>query len=168
MKHIWRKNAVYVLAIALLLTSFSGVASATVSSREETDYLSCWRTSSSGYIYTPVSLTARVLIDADQPAGLDFITMHREDLIGETLSQYWASFPNASLQVGNLNIRGTTQSLPNVGSYLYDPNYQVVGRYNSTYQNFDLSYGSSYGQSLFFVVSGGYQTNNTATVNFTW
>lgn len=162
-----RKFYPLVLLVTLLFSSFSGMANAAI--YEDTDWLSCWRVTSQGSIYTPVSLTARVMIDSVQVSGSDFITMKREDMIAETLSQYWASFPNASLNVGTLYLRGITQSLPWDGTYWSDPSYTKKGKYNDSQQLFDLNYSSSnYGKAVFFTGSGGMQTNNTAQVDFTW
>ncbi|WP_144028733.1 hypothetical protein [Paenibacillus tyrfis] len=157
-----------ILSAALVCSFSSGIASAAATKYENTNLLNCWRVSTQGSVYTPVSLTARVLINSEQVSGQDFITMYREDLIAETLSQYWGSFPNASLNVGQLNIRGTGQSLPNDGTYWSSPSYRVVGKYNDSQRTFNLSSGASNGTAVFFVNSGGYQLNNTAQVDFTW
>ncbi|MFB6367733.1 hypothetical protein ACFCP7_27600 [Paenibacillus elgii] len=157
-----------ILSTALVCSFSSGIASASVSKYQDTDLLNCWRVTTQGSIYTPVSLTAQVLINSEQVSGQDFITMHREDLIAETLSQYWASFPNASLNVGQLNIRGTDQSLPNDGTYWSSSSSRIVGKYNDSQRTFNVNPAASYGTAVFFVNSGGYQLNNTAQVDFTW
>lgn len=162
------KLSLYILLLNLVFSCFAGVANATSVMYEDTDLLNCWRVTSQGYIYTPVSLTAKVLINYEQVSGQDFITMYREDLIASTLAQYWASYPNATMNVGTLNIRGTNQSLPNVGTYLYDPSYVVTGRYNDTQKIFGTTPSAGYGQAVFFCGTGGYQTNNTAQVDFNW
>lgn len=140
-----------------------------VSNFSDTDTINSYRISSSGYIYTPVALTAQALFNWDY-SSTNVVQINRQDLIASALSQYWSSFPNGNMSVGTMKLRGTTQSLPNVGSYIYNPSYSQTGRYNNgssgTWYTPDSS--ASSGNVVYNTGSGGYQLNTTAQVDFNW
>lgn len=133
---------------------------------EDTDLISIWRVTSSGYIYSPVSVTTTVQINSTT-SGSDLVATRRE-LISQTHVGSFDVYPNATFGPGLLNLRGSNVNLPNQGSYIHDPDYVVAGKYNDSSATYSNSPSSAYGQTVFMAGSGGFQIDNTASVDFTW
>lgn len=165
-----KKGSAILTAATLLVgvLSFSTPSHATTTSFTDTDWLNAWRVSSSGYIYTPVALTTKVISDfsIDYTAKTKVAT--RWDL-SASISSSAASTYGGSLGVGTLNVRGSSVSLPNTSSYVSDPNTVVTGRNWTGTKSYSATEGSSYGTSAYIVSSSkGYQTNTTGQVDFSW
>lgn len=133
---------------------------------EDTDLISIWRVANGGYIYSPVSVTSYVSIYSTT-SGSNLLATKRE-LVSKTFLSAWDVYPNATFGPGILNIRGSNVSLPNYGSYLSDPNWAMIGKYNDTQALYSSTSGSGYGQSVFVGGSGSFQVDTTGQVDFTW
>lgn len=156
-----------------MLFSFSTSASAAQSSYEDTDLISIWRVTTSGHIYSPVSVLTKVTIDytVSAPTGgaAPLYNVTKREVYSQTLKGYFAVYPNAQFGPISLSIRGNDVPLTTLGSYIVDSNYQAVGYYNSSSASYSVSGGSAgVGKTGFFAGLGGFQIDNTAQVDFNW
>ncbi|MGG4034310.1 hypothetical protein ABEV74_11505 [Paenibacillus cisolokensis] len=135
---------------------------------EDTDIISVWRVTQQGHIYSPVSVTTLVTINANG-VGSNYVATYRE-VYSQTFANYWTIYPNAQFGPVELVLRGSSVPLPNRGTYIHDPDYRVVGLYNNTQQTYPGAAEAAPGRGVsgFFAGSGGYQIDNTAQVDFTW
>ncbi|MGZ0053063.1 hypothetical protein [Brevibacillus gelatini] len=163
-----RRNALATAVMLLGVLTFTTPGHATVANYDDTDLLNAWRVSNNGYIYTPIALTTKVVSDFSLDYTSKTKTAKRWDL-SASISSGIAGIFEGSLSVGTLNIRGSSVSLPNISSYVTDPNTVIRGRNWTGSKGYTGSEGDCYGTSS-YIVSGskGYQTNSTGEVNFRW
>ncbi|REK75951.1 hypothetical protein [Paenibacillus paeoniae] len=165
-----RKALKLIICIVIL---FSGVlmintkASADSSRFEDTDIISIWRVTTSGYIYSPVSVTTLVTIEYTNSPSIYYVNYRQ--VYSQTMASYWAVYPNAQFGPVSLNIRGENVSIPTQGTYLYNPSYRVVGYYNNSSKSYVKNESSTgNGVTGFFGGAGAFQVDNTAQVDFNW
>ncbi|MNI22635.1 hypothetical protein D3C87_1213260 [compost metagenome] len=133
---------------------------------KDTDLISIWRVTSNGYIYSPVSVTTEVNINATT-SGSNWLATKRE-LISQTFADAFSVYPSAKFGNGVLNLRGSNVTLDKIGSYIFDPAYTLVGKYTTAQQTYSPNSESGYGQSVFYGGNGSFQVDSTASVDFQW
>lgn len=160
------------LLIALLATMFFsciGISTAgATSSFEDTDLLSIWRVSSTGYIYTPVSIYTKATIYYTVNSPNYNVT--KREVYSRVLRSVYDNYPSAQFGPNKLVIRGGTVIIPTKGSYMDNVSFFWDGYYNDTPTTYPISStGSGYGQTKFIAGVGGYQPGDSTTqVDFTW
>lgn len=92
----------------------------------DTDLISIWRVTTSGYIYSPVSVTTTVHINSTT-SGSNLVATKRE-LTSMTPDGSFSVYPSATWGPGLLNLRGSNVSLPKRGDYIWDPAYEFSGK----------------------------------------
>lgn len=172
MEVILLKKMICVFSISLLCLSIFLItpktSNATTSSYSNSDLLYCWMVGGGGYIFTPVTLEAKVTTDftVDYLGGTKSVT--RWDSNGSVLKTSYDTYLG-TLQPGQLNIRGTNHSLPNTSYYIDDPQYVTKGLNWVGSEVYSSSSASCYGQAIFIVNSSrGYQLSNTTKVDFSF
>lgn len=162
-KKIVRSSIICSMALSAVILTSPDKTHAETTPYNDTVLLNCFLVSGGKAVYTPVALDAQVIVDKEY-ANAWKVT--RWDLSGRVLATSFSAY-QGSLYANTLNIRGTDHSLPNTSSYYSDPNFVTKGKNWTGTEWYNSSVKACYGQTVFTVSpSKGYQTNNTAQVNF--